>query len=71
MLFAADAATNVTGLRLAPTFEDIEKGKHSARKLAGLDFEAAGFGHGRSITNEASARFEKAFGQASATRTNA
>lgn len=62
VLFAADAAANVTGLRLAPIYEDLEEGKRSLKKLAGLDFEVACFGHGRSILSDASARFRKAFG---------
>ncbi len=66
VLFAADAASNVVGRRLSPAFEDLEQGKLSARKLAGLGFEAACFGHGRSIPRGASARFEKTFGEAPA-----
>jgi glyoxylase-like metal-dependent hydrolase (beta-lactamase superfamily II) len=61
VLFAADAATNVAGLRLSPAHEDLEEGKRSAKKLAGLDFEAACFGHGRAIPRGASERFGKAF----------
>ena len=62
VLFAADAAANVAGLRLSPAYEDLEEGKRSAKKLAGLDFEAACFGHGRAIQRGASARFGKTFG---------
>jgi glyoxylase-like metal-dependent hydrolase (beta-lactamase superfamily II) len=62
VLFAADAAANVTGLRLSPAHEDLEEGKRSVKKLAELDFEAACFGHGRTITRGASKRFGKAFG---------
>ena len=61
--FVADAAANVAGLLgLSPGHEDLEEGKRSAKKLAGLDFEAACFGHGRAIRSGASARFRKAFG---------
>jgi glyoxylase-like metal-dependent hydrolase (beta-lactamase superfamily II) len=63
VLFAADAATNVAGLLgLSPGYEDLEGGKRSAKKLAGLDFEVACVGHGRTIRRGASARFRKAFG---------
>jgi glyoxylase-like metal-dependent hydrolase (beta-lactamase superfamily II) len=62
VLFAADAAANVAGLRLSPAHEDLEEGKRSAKKLAGLDFEAACFGHGRAILHGASERFGKTFG---------
>ena len=62
VLFAADAAANVAGLLgLSPGHEDLEEGKRSAKKLAGLAFEAACFGHGRAIRRGASARFKKAF----------
>src|SRR5918993_699275 len=50
VLFAADAAANVAGLLgLSPGHEDLEEGKRSAKKLAGADFEAACFGHGRAV----------------------
>ncbi len=62
VLFAADAAANVAGLRLSPAHEDLEEGKRSAKKLAELDFEAACFGHGRAIPRGASERFGKTFG---------
>src|SRR5215210_2906769 len=61
VLFAADSAANVVGLRLAPVYEDLEEGKRSVKKLAGLDFEAACFGHGGAILTTASDRFRKAF----------
>ena len=67
VLFAADAVANVAGLRLPPAHEDLEEGKRSAKKLAGLDFEAACFGHGRAIPRGASARFRKTFGPGLAT----
>lgn len=62
VLFAADAIANVAGLRLSPAHEDLEEGKRSAKKLAGLDFEAACFGHGRAIPRGSSERFCKTFG---------
>jgi hypothetical protein len=38
-------------------FENLEEGRASQRKLASLSFDAAGFGHGRPIARDASARF--------------
>jgi hypothetical protein len=37
-------------------FENLEEGRASQRKLASLSFDAAGFGHGRPIVRDASAR---------------
>lgn len=56
-LFAGDAAANLR--RPGPPFlwEDLELARDSFRRLAGLDFEAAGFGHGRTIEGGASAKF--------------
>lgn len=64
VLFAADAATHFMGLNWAPIYEDFEEGKRSLRKLAGLRFEAAVFGHGSAITREADRRFREKFGVA-------
>lgn len=68
VLFAGDAAANVGALTLSPTHEDLEEGERSASKLAGLEFEAACFGHGRDIVQGASGRFGQAFGPTPATR---
>jgi glyoxylase-like metal-dependent hydrolase (beta-lactamase superfamily II) len=57
VLIAADAAANVFGLALSPLYEDLDEGRRSLRKLAGLDFEVACFGHGKAILSGASARF--------------
>jgi glyoxylase-like metal-dependent hydrolase (beta-lactamase superfamily II) len=62
VLFAADAVANVGVLGLSPAHEDVEEGKRSASRLAGVDFETACFGHGQEILRGASARFEEAFG---------
>jgi glyoxylase-like metal-dependent hydrolase (beta-lactamase superfamily II) len=69
VLFAADAAANVMGiLSLSPIHEDLEDGERSARKLAGLGFEAACFGHGQDIVRKASARLGEALGSIPTTR---
>ena len=62
LLIAGDACTNVFGLGDPVGFEDAEAGRRSQRKLAGLDFEAACFGHGKPIVSGAAERFRKAFG---------
>ena len=49
VLIAADAATHVVGLTLSPMYEDVDEGRRSPSKLAGLEFEVACFGHGKPI----------------------
>jgi len=57
VLIAADAASNAMGLGLAPAYEDLETGVQSLRRLAGLDFEVAVFGHGKPIPKGAAKAF--------------
>jgi glyoxylase-like metal-dependent hydrolase (beta-lactamase superfamily II) len=57
VLIAADAAANVFGLALSPMYEDVDEGRRSLSKLAGLEFEVACFGHGKAIPSGASGRF--------------
>jgi glyoxylase-like metal-dependent hydrolase (beta-lactamase superfamily II) len=57
MLFAGDVGMNVMGLGDPVGFESLKEGRASQRKLAGLSFDAAGFGHGKPIAREASTRF--------------
>ena len=59
MLFAADVFMNVTGLGDPLGFEDSEAGRSSQRRLAGLSFDAVGFGHRKPITRNATARLRK------------
>ena len=63
MLFAADVCTNVLGLGDPVGFENLEDGRLSQRKLASLSFDAAGFGHGKPIARDASARFRNKYGK--------
>jgi glyoxylase-like metal-dependent hydrolase (beta-lactamase superfamily II) len=56
MLFAGDVGSNLMGLGDPVGFENLEEGRESQRKVAGLSFEAAGFGHGAPIARDASAR---------------
>jgi glyoxylase-like metal-dependent hydrolase (beta-lactamase superfamily II) len=63
MLFAGDVGTNLMGLGDPVGFENLEEGRASQRKLAGLSFNAAGFGHGKPIARDASARFRSKWGK--------
>jgi glyoxylase-like metal-dependent hydrolase (beta-lactamase superfamily II) len=63
VLFAADAASNMFfGLGYPPIFEDLAAGKESLRKLAGMEFDVACFGHGEALVGGASARFREKWG---------
>ena len=62
VLFAGDAAGNLFG-RLGPPLgmytEDMAQAKDSIRKLAGLDFDVACFGHGRVLKGKANVAFRR------------
>ncbi len=62
VLFAADTATNIIRLGYAPIYEDLEEGRRSLARLAGLDFEVACFGHGGAIQGGAAERFRQKWG---------
>jgi glyoxylase-like metal-dependent hydrolase (beta-lactamase superfamily II) len=57
MLFVGDVYMNLMGLGDPVGFENLEEGRASQRKLAGLSFDAAGFGHGAPIARDASTYF--------------
>lgn len=59
-LFLGDAAWNMTKLDRMPVNEDFSLAEKSLGTIAELDFEAAGFGHGSSITGGAAQRFRRA-----------
>jgi glyoxylase-like metal-dependent hydrolase (beta-lactamase superfamily II) len=63
MLFAGDVGTNLVGLGDPVGFENLEEGRASQRKVAGLSFDAAGFGHGKPIAHDASMRFRNKWGK--------
>ena len=65
MLFAGDVGTNLMGLGDPVGFENLEEGRASQRKLAGLSFNAAGFGHGKPIARDASRLFQQRWGSES------
>jgi glyoxylase-like metal-dependent hydrolase (beta-lactamase superfamily II) len=62
MLFAGDVGTNIMGLDDPIGFESLQEGRASQRKLASLSFDAAGFGHGKPISRDASTRFRNKWG---------
>jgi glyoxylase-like metal-dependent hydrolase (beta-lactamase superfamily II) len=62
MLFAGDVCMNVMGLADPVGFENLQEGRASQRRLAGLSFDAAGFGHGSPIAEGASARLHHKYG---------
>ena len=57
VLFTADAAANITGVGPHPAADDPATARESFRKLGTLSFDAACFGHGRTIPSGASGRF--------------
>lgn len=62
VLIAADAAGNFQDKLDYPIlFEDQAEGERTLRKLAGMDFEVAVFGHGRPIMKRAADRFRVKF----------
>ena len=63
LLIAGDVGMNILGLSDPVGFEDIEEGRRSQRKLAGLRFDAAVFGHGGVIRSGASGRIQGKWGR--------
>ena len=63
VMIVADAAANMLRLSGAPIYEDLAAGMASLQRLGSLDFEVACFGHGKPITEGASARFRRKWGQ--------
>jgi glyoxylase-like metal-dependent hydrolase (beta-lactamase superfamily II) len=66
VLLVGDAAANQGALVPAPVAEDHDLGEASLRRIAGLDFEVALFGHGDPITSRASEAFAANWAPASA-----
>ena len=63
LLIAGDVGMNMFRLSDPVGFEDIEEGRRSQRKLAGLRFDAAAFGHGGVIRSGASERIRGKWGR--------
>jgi glyoxylase-like metal-dependent hydrolase (beta-lactamase superfamily II) len=59
MLFAADVFMNIMGLGDPLGFENLKEGRASQGKLAGLSFDAVGFGHGKTMTRDAMTHLRK------------
>ncbi|HXW00914.1 MAG TPA: MBL fold metallo-hydrolase [Anaerolineae bacterium] len=59
VLFAADTANTVLGLRWHFVYEDLAEAKRSLVRLGNLDFEVACFGHGGAIVGGAAQRFRQ------------
>jgi hypothetical protein len=59
MLFAADVFMNIMGLGDPLGFENLKEGRASQGKLAGLSFDAVGFGHGKTVTRDAMTHLRK------------
>ncbi len=59
VLIAGDVCGNMRGLDWSIGYEDISEGGRSLRKLAGLSFETACFGHGKPIVGGADRQFRK------------
>lgn len=57
VLFTADAAAHITSVGPHPAADDPGAARASFQRLAGLDFDAACFGHGRTIAGGAAAKF--------------
>ena len=57
VLFTADAAANLTAVGPHPAADDPDRARESFRRLAGLDFDSACFGHGRAIKSGAAEAF--------------
>jgi glyoxylase-like metal-dependent hydrolase (beta-lactamase superfamily II) len=63
VLFAADAAANITGVGPHPAADDPATAAESFRRLATLDFDAVCFGHGRTIATDAASAFRTAIAE--------
>ena len=59
VLFCGDACSNFTRLGLMMLYENIEEGKRSLEKIAGLKFETACLAHGRVISGGADEMFRR------------
>ncbi len=57
ILFTGDAAANITGVGPHPAADDPEQARATFDRLGDLEFEAACFGHGRTLRSAARKRF--------------
>ncbi len=62
LLITGDAAANMMGLNYMLGYDDLTTAEASLTKLAGRQFEAAVFGHGKPLLTSASDKFAARFG---------
>jgi glyoxylase-like metal-dependent hydrolase (beta-lactamase superfamily II) len=62
LLFAGDAAANLTGVGPHPAADDPAQARDSFSRLAEREFQSAVFGHGRTVRSSAAAAFRAAAG---------
>ncbi len=60
VLFTGDAAANITRIGPHPASDDPARARESFKALGELDFDAACFGHGRTVASGARQRFRTA-----------
>ena len=65
VLILGDALFNLPYLAPPPLYADLDSMLSSVRKISGLDFEVACFGHGKPIKHGAGQQFRKKFGRQS------
>lgn len=63
VLFAADTCANMPSLDYSLGYEDFALGQQTLTKLAQLEFAAVCFGHGKAITQDATAKFRRRWAQ--------
>lgn len=59
VLFLGDACSNMAGLGYSVVYDDIEMGRQSLKKLAGLKVETICFSHGKALKGKGAARFRE------------
>ncbi len=59
ILIIGDACSNIAGLGYSILYEDIEVGRASLRKLAGIDCQTICFSHGKALRNQQVAAFKQ------------
>jgi glyoxylase-like metal-dependent hydrolase (beta-lactamase superfamily II) len=63
VLLAGDTCANMPFLDWSLGYEDFEQGKRTLKKLCERDFQILTVGHGKSITQNAAARWRKRWGK--------
>lgn len=63
VLFAADTAGHLAGLRMSINYEHVAQGRADLARLATFEFEHALFGHGRPLLGQAAHKFRRKWGE--------